>query len=60
MGFSVDDAPVADMVGSVLIAARPMPQTGGVQLAARRSDARWTASATAGVVAWSGGLVDGS
>ena len=32
-GFSVDDAPVADRVGSVLMAAQQMPQTGNAQLA---------------------------
>ena len=30
-GFSSDDAPVADRVGSVLIAAQQVPQTGSAQ-----------------------------
>lgn len=59
-GFSVDVAPVADRVGSVLIAAQQMPQTGNAQLAGERRDRRRAASATAGVVAWSGDLVGGS
>jgi hypothetical protein len=59
-GFSSDDAPAADRVGSVLIAGRQMPQTGSAQLAGERRDRRRAASATAGVVAWSGDLVGGS
>lgn len=60
MGFSSDDAPVADRAGSVLIAMQQMPQTGNAQLAGERGDERRAASATANVVAWSGGLVGGS
>jgi hypothetical protein len=39
-GFSSDDAPVADRVGSVLIAAQQMPQTGSAQLNGERRDRR--------------------
>lgn len=48
-GILVVDAPVADKVGSVLMAARQRPRTGYAHSAARRSDRRWTVSVTAGL-----------
>lgn len=50
-GFSVDDAPVADRVGSVLIAAQQTPQMGNAQLAGERRDRRRTLSRGA-VTSW--------